>query len=198
MATKIRLQRHGKKAKAFFHIVAADTRAKRDGRYIERLGVYNPNTNPATINIDFENTLKWVKSGAELSDTAKAILKYKGVIYKNHLDKGVLKGALTQEQADSKFEKWLGEKGTIIQKKVQSLDSVQVAESKKRFAAETEKKEAREKEILAKTSELAAEVAVAEEATSEEVAAEEATTENVVAEAAPEEIAEEKKEESAE
>jgi small subunit ribosomal protein S16 len=95
MATRIRLQRFGKKGKAFFHVVVADSRAKRDGKFIEKLGVYNPNTNPATIDINFDSTLKWVQTGAELTDTARAILSYKGVLYKNHLIKGIAKGALT-------------------------------------------------------------------------------------------------------
>src|SRR5690554_7642886 len=88
MATKIRLQRHGKKGYAFYHVVVADSRAPRDGRFIEKLGTYNPNTNPATIDIDFDKTLNWVTTGAEMSDTARAILSYKGVLYKNHLLKG--------------------------------------------------------------------------------------------------------------
>ena len=110
MPTKIRLQRHGKKGKPFYQIVAADARAKRDGKFIEKLGIYNPNTNPATIEIDFEKTLQWVKSGAQPTDTMRAILSYKGVLYKDHLDRGVAKGAHTQEQADAKFEQWLNEK----------------------------------------------------------------------------------------
>ena len=115
MATKIRLQRHGKKGKAFYHIVAADSRAKRDGRFIEKLGTYNPNTNPATINIDFDRTLNWVKDGAEMTDTARSILSYKGVLYKNHLIKGVLKGALTEEQVEEKFSNWIEEKSKKIE-----------------------------------------------------------------------------------
>ena len=98
MATRIRLQRHGKKNKAFFHLVVADSRAKRDGKFIEKLGVYNPNTNPATIDIDFDSTLNWVRTGAEMSETARAILSYKGILYKNHLINGIKKGALTEEQ----------------------------------------------------------------------------------------------------
>ena len=93
MATRIRLQRHGKKNKAFFHLVAADSRAKRDGKFIEKLGTYNPNTNPATIDLNFERTLSWVQNGAEMSDTARAILSYKGILYKNHLINGIKKGA---------------------------------------------------------------------------------------------------------
>ena len=103
MATKIRLQRHGKKGKPFYYIVVADARAPRDGRFIERLGSYNPNTNPATIDINFDKTLDWVNSGAQPTDTCRAILSYKGVMYKKHLQGGVKKGALNEEQADVKF-----------------------------------------------------------------------------------------------
>ena len=117
MATRIRLQRHGKKGKAFFHIVAADSRAKRDGKFIEKLGTYNPNTNPATIDINFDRTLNWVQVGAEMSDTARAILSYKGVLYKNHLLNGVKKGALTAEQVETKFAAWLAEKDAKISNK---------------------------------------------------------------------------------
>ena len=107
MATKIRLQRYGKKGKAFFHIVAADSRAPRDGRFIEKLGVYNPHTDPATIDLNFDRTLNWLQTGAEMSDTARAILSYKGVLYKNHLINGIAKGALTEAQVEEKFSKWV-------------------------------------------------------------------------------------------
>ena len=107
MATRIRLQRHGKKGKPFFHLVAADSRAKRDGKFIEKLGTYNPTANPAVIEINFEATLNWVQTGAEMSDTARAILSYKGVLFKNHLLNGVKKGALTTEQVEEKFAEWL-------------------------------------------------------------------------------------------
>ena len=117
MATKIRLQRFGKKGKPFFHVVVADSRSPRDGKFIERLGSYNPNTNPATIEINFERTLEWVNSGAQPTDTARAILSYKGVLYKKHLQGGVLKGALTVEQADAKFAQWLETKAAQIEGK---------------------------------------------------------------------------------
>src|SRR5699024_11011749 len=117
MATKIRLQRHGKKGAPYYHVVVADSRVKRDGKKIERLGFYNPNTNPATIDIDFERTLYWVQVGAEMTDTARAILSYKGVLYKNHLLRGVAKGALTEADVEKKFEKWLKEKEDKIAKK---------------------------------------------------------------------------------
>lgn len=175
MATKIRLQRHGKKGKPFFHIVAADTRAKRDGRYIEKLGIYNPNTDPATIDVDFDKCLNWLKTGAERSDTANAILKYKGVIYKYHLDRGVLKGAMTQDQADAKFDKWLIEKEAKLEGQVTSIAKAADADEKAKFKVETEIKEARAKVLLAKSSELAAAAAA-------EVAAANATEETPAAE----------------
>ncbi|MBL4653068.1 MAG: 30S ribosomal protein S16 [Flavobacteriales bacterium] len=184
MATKIRLQRHGKKGKPFFHIVAADTRAKRDGRYIERLGSYNPNTNPATIDVDFDRCLSWLKTGAERTDTANAILKYKGVVYKYHLDRGVLKGAMTQDQADAKFDKWMKEKDAKLEGQVGNIAKALDADEKARFKAETEVKETRAKAIMAKTSELAA-AAAAEVAA--ENAPEETTEDTPTAEASTEE-----------
>ena len=111
MATKIRLQRHGKKGKPFYYIVVADARAPRDGRFIERLGSYNPNTNPATIDINFDKTLDWVNSGAQPTDTCRAILSYKGVMYKKHLQGGLKKGALTEEQVETKFQEWVRPQG---------------------------------------------------------------------------------------
>lgn len=180
MPTKIRLQRFGKKGFAFFHVVVADSRAPRDGKFIEKLGTYNPNNNPATIDINFERSLHWVKTGAQPTDTCKALLSYKGVIYKNHLDKGVVKGALTQEQADKKFAAWLSEKeGKIVGKK-EGLSKAAVAAEKARFAAEQEANAKKAAEILAKNTPVE-EVAVVEEAPVAEEAAPE-----VVAETAPE------------
>src|SRR5437868_15112997 len=121
MATKIRLQRHGKKGKPFYYIVVADARAPRDGRFIERLGSYNPNTNPATIDINFDKTLEWVNTGAQPTDTCRAILSYKGVLYKKHLEGGVKKGALTAEQAEVKFAEWLTAKDGRIEGKKDGL-----------------------------------------------------------------------------
>ena len=163
MATKIRLQRHGKKGNPYYYIVAADSRVKRDGKYIERLGDYDPNTNPAIINIDFDRALYWVKTGAQPTDTARAILSYKGIMMKNHLDKGVLKGAHTQAQADAKFEKWVAEKSNKIEGKVDTLKKAEGAEAAKRLAAEKEVNEKRLAEFQAKEAELhaAAEAAAA-------------------------------------
>ena len=110
MATKIRLQRHGRKGRPIFHIVVADSRAKRDGKYIERLGQYNPNTNPATIDLNFDSTLSWVMKGAQPTDTANALLKYKGVMMKKHLLEGVKKGAFDEAEADKRFDAWMEEK----------------------------------------------------------------------------------------
>ena len=177
MPTKIRLQRHGKKRFAYFHVVIADSRAPRDGKFIEKLGTYNPNTNPASIDIDFDKTLNWVKKGAQPTDTVKALLSYKGVIYKNHLDKGVLKGAFSQEEADKKFEKWLEEKEAKVAAKVDKVTSEADEESKKRLAAEKAANDKRAEAIAAKNAALAGEEATEENA--EEAAAPEA-------EAAPE------------
>lgn len=178
MATRIRLQRHGKKGKAIFHVVVADSRAKRDGKFIEKLGVYNPNTNPATIDINFESTLKWVGTGAEMSDTARAILSYKGVLYKNHLLKGVTKGALTAEQVETKFAAWEAEKASKIQGKIDGLGKDAVADKAARLKAEAEANEAKAKAIEAKNTPAVEEVeAPAEEAeaSTEEAATEETT-----------------------
>src|SRR5690606_13256791 len=138
MPTKIRLQRFGKKRHAYFHLVIADSRAPRDGKFIERIGSYNTNTNPATIEVEFEKALDWLKKGAQPSDTARAILSYSGVLYKNHLDKGVLKGAFSQEDAEAKFEKWKEEKQNKIEAKKGKLSSSKEEEAKKRQEAEKE------------------------------------------------------------
>tara|TARA_R110001583_G_scaffold13031_3_gene56925 strand:- start:44 stop:613 length:570 start_codon:yes stop_codon:yes gene_type:complete len=122
MPVKIRLQRHGKKGKPFYWIVAADARSKRDGKYLEKIGTYNPNTNPATIDINIDGAVKWLQNGAQPTDTAKGILSYKGVLLKNHLVGGIRKGALTEEQAAIKFQAWLDEKEGKITTKVDSLE----------------------------------------------------------------------------
>ena len=121
MPVKIRLQRHGKKGKPFYWIVAADSRAKRDGKYLEKIGAYNPNTNPATIDLDVDGAVKWLQNGAQPTDTARAILSYKGALLKNHLAGGVKKGALTEEQAEQKFTAWLDEKANKVQAKADGL-----------------------------------------------------------------------------
>lgn len=190
MATRIRLQRHGKKGNAIFHLVVADSRAKRDGKFIEKLGTYNPNTNPATININFESTLKWVGTGAEMTETARAILSYKGVLFKNHLLKGVTKGALTAEQVEAKFAAWEADKANKIQGKIDGLGKSADADKTARLKAEADANAAKAKAIEAKYTpevEETPEEIVAEEApVAEEVVAEEApAAEEVVAEEAP-------------
>ncbi|HLG02026.1 MAG TPA: 30S ribosomal protein S16 [Bacteroidia bacterium] len=152
MPTKIRLQRYGKKAFAYFHIVVADGRAPRDGKFIEKIGTYNPNTNPATIDIDQEKAFEWIKTGAEPTDTCRAILSYKGILYRHHLYRGVQKGALTQEQADAKFAKWLDEKSSKVEGKKTRLADSAATESKTRFVAEQKAKEARAAKIAAKNA----------------------------------------------
>jgi small subunit ribosomal protein S16 len=163
MATKIRLQRHGKKGKPFYYIVVADARAPRDGRFIERIGSYNPNTNPATIDINFDKTLDWVNSGAQPTDTCRAILSYKGVLYRKHLQGGVAKGALTTEQADEKFQAWLDQKDGKITGKKSTLTSAKEEARKAALAAEAKKKEDKAAAIAAKNAPVAEEVEATEE-----------------------------------
>ena len=185
MATKLRLQRHGRKGKPFFHLVAADERAKRDGRFIEKLGVYDPNTNPATIEINFDKTLDWVMKGAVPTDTVRALLSYKGIMYKKHLLGGVSKGAFTEAEADKRFDAWLGEKSDKIQGKADQLVKDANADAAKRLAAEKVKNEKTAAAVAAKNTPVE-EAPVAEE-TTEEVAAEVSTEEAPVAEAVTEE-----------
>lgn len=170
MATKIRLQRHGRKGRPIFHIVTADERAKRDGRYIERIGLYNPNTNPATIDLDFDRALYWVQTGAQPTDTARALLSYKGVLMMKHLLDGVKKGALTQEQVEERFNKWLEDKENRINSKVEGLSKAQIDAQAKKLEAEAEVSKKRAEAIAAAN----APEPVAEEAPAEEAAAEEA------------------------
>ena len=126
MATRIRLQRHGKKGKSFFHIVVADQRSKRDGRLIEKLGIYNPNTNPATIEINFDSAVNWVLKGAQPSDTARAILSYKGVMMKKHLLAGVAKGAFDEAEAEKRFTAWISGKEKEVADKIAGLEKVKI------------------------------------------------------------------------
>lgn len=195
MATKIRLSRHGKKSYAFYHIVVADVRSPRDGRFIEKLGTYNPNTNPATIELNFESAVKWIGTGAEPTDTARAILSYKGVMYMHHLLGGVKKGAFTLEQAEAKMDAWLKEKETKIETKRSALAGNSVKEAKARLAAEVKVKETKAAAVAAKlAAAAAAETAseAAEEAVEEVSAAiEQAEVAEVVAEVAAETVASE-------
>ena len=200
MATRIRLQRHGKKGKPFFHLVAADSRAKRDGKFIEKLGTYNPTANPAVIDINFDATLAWVQTGAEMSDTARAILSYKGVLYKNHLLNGVKKGALTAEQVEERFNQWLASKEAKIEGKISGLAKNAEKQKADRMAAEVAANAAKAAAVEAKNTPEVEEVVAEEAPATEEVVAEDApATEEVVAEEAPatEAPAEEASEEAA-
>lgn len=143
MPVKIRLQRHGKKGRPFFHIVVADSRAPRDGRFIERIGSYNPITDPATIELNTDLASAWMMKGAQPSDTAKAILSYKGVLYRVHLNKGVEKGVMSQEQADAKFAAWSDEKTNKIDTKKKRIADDSDKSSKARLVAESKVKDAR-------------------------------------------------------
>lgn len=136
MPVKIRLQRHGKKGKPFYWIVAADSRSKRDGKYLEKLGTYNPNINPAKIDINVDSAVTWLQNGAQPTDTARAILSYKGVMMKNHLAGGVRKGALTEEQAEKKFDAWMEEKGGKVDSKKASLADAKTKAEKEALEAE--------------------------------------------------------------
>lgn len=177
MATKIRLQRFGKKGKPFYHVVVADARAPRDGKFIERIGSYNPNTNPATIDINFDKALDWVNKGAQPTDTCRAILSYKGVMYKKHLEGGVKKGALTAEQADTKFSEWLESKEGKIAGKKDTLTKSKDEVKKAALAAEAKKKEEVAAAIVAKNTPPVEEKEVTEEVASEEVPEAETTQE---------------------
>ena len=188
MPVKIRLQRHGKKGKPFYWIVAADARSKRDGKFLEKLGIYNPNTNPATIDLDVDGAVKWLGNGAQPSDTAKRLLSYKGALLKHHLLGGLRKGALTEEQVAEKFNAWVSEKEAAVAAKVSGLTKEQEAEKAKALEAEKAVNEKRVSDAQALEAEAAAEVAAAEAAeiaaTEAAAAAEVAATEEVVAEEA--------------
>jgi len=211
MPVRIRLQRHGKKGKPFYWIVAADSRAKRDGRYLEKLGIYNPNTNPATVELNLDQSVKWLENGAQPSDTARTLLSYRGVMLKHHLNGGVKKGAFSQEEADKRLEAWLEEKQAKIQAKIDGLDKDMASELASRLAAEKAVNQKRidamnavpEAEETAETTteevapvgtevlqdetpeEDTTEAAVSEEATAEEVPTTEAAAEETPAEEVP-------------
>ncbi|HLO74121.1 MAG TPA: 30S ribosomal protein S16 [Flavobacterium sp.] len=174
MSVKIRLQRHGKKGKPFYWVVAADARSKRDGKFLEKIGTYNPNTNPATIDLNLDSAVQWLHNGAQPTDTARAILSYKGALLKHHLDGGVRKGALTQEQADAKLATWLDEKAGKVDAKKAGLSKAEADAKAKALKAE---KEANEKRIAAQAEAAKAEEAAVE--ASEEVV--EAATEETPA-----------------
>lgn len=164
MPVKIRLARHGKKGYPFYHIVVADSRAPRDGRYIERLGFYNPNTNPASVDFDFDKTLDWLQKGAQPSDTCRSILSTKGVLVKKHLLEGVKKGAFSAEVAEQKFNAWMTEKDAKIQAEKDKSAKTKQTELKERLEAEAKVKEAKAQAIAKKLADAAAAAKPAEEA----------------------------------
>ncbi len=168
MATKIRLQRHGHKGYAFYYIVAADSRAPRDGKFIERLGSYNPNTNPATVDLNFERALYWLNCGAQPSDTVRNILSREGVMLMKHLQGGVAKGAFTQEEAEKKFEAWKQSKAAALNNTLSSLRDAERAKAKARKEAEEAAHKAKAEAVAQKLAEKKA----AEEAAQAEAAAE--------------------------
>jgi len=189
MSVKIRLQRHGKKGKPFYSIVAADARAKRDGKFLEKLGTYNPNVNPAIIELDVDGAVKWLQNGAQPTDTARAILSYKGAMLKNHLAGGVRKGALTEEQAEAKFTAWLEEKANRITAKKDGLTKEQEEAKAAALAVEKAVNEARVNAVKEAEAAIIAEKEAAEAALEAEKVAAEATTEEVVEETTTEETA---------
>ncbi len=201
MPAKIRLTRQGRKSKPFYHIVIADSRAPRDGRFIERIGSYNPNTNPATIELDFDRALDWLQKGAQPTETSRAILSYKGVLMKKHLLEGVKKGAFSEEEADKRFEAWMKEKESKIQAKIDRLAKSKEDETSKRFEEETKVKEAMAAELAKKKAKLLAaeteenDEPVAEETTAPEAAVQEAETKEEVVDNA--EVVKEEKTEAA-
>lgn len=172
MATKIRLQRHGRKGYAFYHIVVADSRAPRDGKFIEKLGTYNPNTNPATIDLNFEQALKWVLNGAEPTDTARNILSDKGVYMKKHLLGGVKKGAFSEAVADQKFEAWMNEKNAKLDAVKNKMVADKAANAKERLNAEQAVNKAKAEAVAKKKAEALAAKQEAEAAANAEAAAE--------------------------
>ena len=179
MAVKIRLQRHGKKGKPFYWIVAADSRSKRDGKYLEKIGTYDPNQKPAAIDLNFDSALSWLEKGAQPTNTAKTILSYTGVLLKKHLDGGVKKGAFTEAEAKKRFDKWMKEKSSKIEKKIEDMNA----------SLESNKKEARLREEEYRKKKLeetkAKDQAKAEEAADDEAPADEATADEAPADEAP-------------
>jgi len=154
MATKIRLARHGKKANPFYHIVVADSRAPRDGKYIEKLGTYNPITKPAIVEIDFDRVLYWLQNGALPTETAGSILRKEGVLYKKHLLTGVRKGSFDMAACEEKFNAWKEKNAKIVASEISNQVSKQEAEAKKRLEAEIKANKSRIEKI-AKKSEVA-------------------------------------------
>lgn len=187
MPVKIRLQRKGRKQRPFYHIVVADARAPRDGKFISKLGTYNPMTKPATIDIDREEAYQWLMKGAQPTDTVRAILRFKGVMYRKHLMRGVTKGALTQEQADEKWQEWIDNKEAKVTERREAAQGEIQAMHASRFG---------DVPVIVEEVPEVVEEAPAEEAATEEAPAEEAATEEAEAPAAEAEEAAPAKEEA--
>jgi small subunit ribosomal protein S16 len=185
MPVKIRLQRHGKKGKPFYWIVAADGRAKRDGKYLEKLGTYNPNVNPAEINLDIDGAVRWLQNGAQPTDTARNILSYKGAMLKKHLAVGIRKGAFTEEEAEKKFNAWLEEKEKAIEAKRSKLSDAKKKADAEALAAEKAINEKRAAEAVEEEVVEVAKKAAPVTKTEEETPKKE-TIDDVAAEAAKE------------
>ena len=191
MAVKIRLARKGRKKLAFYHIVVADSRSPRDGRYIEKIGSYNPVTNPATIELDFDKALGWLQNGALPTDTCRAILSYKGVLIKKHLLEGVTKGAFDEAEATKRFEEWIKQNEAKIEAKKSNLEKSQDDELGKRLTVEKRVNEARAAKLAKKNADLAAKAAAGDKALveviNEEAAPEAEPEEETIQASSPEE-----------
>ena len=168
MPVKIRLQRHGKKGKPFYWVVAADVRSKRDGKYLEKLGTYNPNTNPAIIDINVDNSVKWLENGAQPTETAKKLLSYKGILMKHHLNGGVRKGAFSEEEAEKRFNAWLADKQKAVGANEDGINKAAQDIKDKALEAEKEINEKRAVAIAAANNPVVEAEAATEEASKEE------------------------------
>ncbi len=175
MPVKIRLSKKGRKKLPFYHIVVADSRAPRDGKFVERIGMYNPQTNPATIELNFDRALDWLQKGAQPTDTCRAILSEQGVMMKKHLIEGAKKGAFSMEEAESRFQKWFSEKAARLKVQTEKISQGKADERKRRLEAETKIKEAKAQELAKKlkAQEEESKAAAQAEATAEEEVAQE-------------------------
>ena len=185
MPVKIRLSKKGRKKLPYYHIVVADSRAPRDGKFVERIGLYNPQTNPATIELNFDSALDWIQKGAQPTDTCRAILSEKGVMMKKHLLEGAKKGAFTVEEAEIRFQKWVSDKESKTKSEAEKVSKSKADEARKRLAAETKVKEAKAEELAKKLKAKAEEAKEAEaEAPAEDAPAEDAPAADAPAESA--------------
>jgi small subunit ribosomal protein S16 len=187
MAVKIRLARKGRKKLAFYHVVVADSRSPRDGRYIEKIGSYNPVTNPATIELDFDKALGWLQNGALPTDTCRAILSYKGVMLKKHLLEGVKKGAFDEAEAEKRFQEWIAQNEAKIEAKKSGLEKSKDDELGARLALEKKINDARTAKLIKRDADAAAKLVKEVNAAAAGDTAEEPETEDNVSDAVAEE-----------